>query len=203
MRIILSLLSLVILSFTTMAQQNPKNLDVDWKTDTSNRIASLEEFTALLVPDGIPPIDKPEFWNVEEAAKIFFEHEPFIVIEIEGEAKAYPLSILTYHEIVNDMLGGVPISVSYCPLCNAAIVFDRRLTFKGTEMLLDFGVSGMLRNSDLVMWDRQTESWWQQFTSRLKQAEQAIDFERVRNWLKQRSAQTINMKKTTSNINSP
>ncbi len=67
MRIILSLLSLVILSFTTMAQQNPKNLDVDWKTDTSNRIASLEEFTALLVPDGIPPIDKPEFWNVEEA----------------------------------------------------------------------------------------------------------------------------------------
>jgi hypothetical protein len=164
MRIILSLLSLVILSLTTMAQQNPKNLDIDWKTDTSNRITPLEEFTALLVPDGIPPIDRPEFWNVEEAAKIFFEHEPFIVIEIGGEAKAYPLSILTYHEIVNDMLGGVPISVSYCPLCNAAIVFDRRLTFKGTEMLLDFGVSGMLRNSDLVMWDRQTESWWQQFT---------------------------------------
>jgi len=164
MRNFLSLFGLVILSFTTMAQQNPKNLDINWKTDTSNHLVPLEEFTALLMPDGIPPIDKPEFWNAEAATKAFFEHEPFIVIEIGGEAKAYALSILTYHEIVNDTLGGVPVSVSYCPLCNAAIVFDRRLTFKGKDLLLDFGVSGMLRNSDLVMWDRQTESWWQQFT---------------------------------------
>ena len=64
------------------------------------------------------------------------------------------------HEIVNDTLGGVPISVTYCPLCNSAIVFDRRIG----DTVYDFGVSGKLRNSDLVMWDRQTESWWQQFT---------------------------------------
>ena len=164
MRIYLFLLSLVILSNTAMAQQNPKNLDLDWKTDTSKRIVPLEEFTALLMPDGIPPIDKPEFWDIHTASQAFFEHEPVIIIEIAGKAKAYPLSILTYHEIVNDTLGGTPIAVTYCPLCNAAIVFDRRLSHDGKEDLLDFGVSGMLRNSDLVMWDRQTQSWWQQFT---------------------------------------
>ena len=147
-----------------MAQNNPKNLDLNWKTDTSKHIVPLEEFTTLLMPDGIPPIDKPEFWDAHRASEVFFEHEPVIIIEIGGKAKAYPLSILTYHEIVNDTLGGTPIAVSYCPLCNAAIVFDRRLSHDGKDLLLDFGVSGMLRNSDLVMWDRQTQSWWQQFT---------------------------------------
>lgn len=163
-RIFISFLGTIIISSITMAQQNPRNLDIDWKTDTSNHIAPLEEFTALLNPDGIPPIDKPQFWEAERAMKAYFEHEPVIAIEIGGEARAYPLSILTYHEIVNDSVGGIPVSATYCPLCNAAIVFDRRLNFKEKDWLLDFGVSGMLRNSDLVMWDRQTESWWQQFT---------------------------------------
>ncbi|MEA1887151.1 MAG: DUF3179 domain-containing protein [Bacteroidota bacterium] len=154
----------VLLSCTLTAQKNPKNLDVQWNTDKSNRIVPLEEFTTLLRPDEIPPIDKPEFWDTRKASEMFFKHEPVIVIETGKEAKAYPLSIMTYHEIINDTIGGMPVSVTYCPLCNSAIVFDRRLQFKGKEWLLDFGVSGMLRNSDLVMWDRQTESWWQQFT---------------------------------------
>ncbi len=124
----------------------------------------MEEFTALLKPDEIPPVDDPEFWKADLARLNYFVHEPVIAVEIAGEAKAYPLSILTYHEIVNDSIGGIPVSVTYCPLCNAAIVFDRRLTLNGDQRILDFGVSGMLRNSDLVMWDRQTESWWQQFT---------------------------------------
>ena len=94
--------------------------------------------------------------------EFYFEHEPVISVENKGIAKAYPLSVLMYHEIVNDNLGDLPILATYCPLCNAAIVFDRRLTFNGKDYLLDFGVSGMLRKSDLVMWDRQTESWWQQ-----------------------------------------
>ena len=81
-------------------------------------------------------------------------------LEIDGEAKAYPLAILMWHEIVNDELGGIPVTVTFCPLCNTAIVFDRRLDGE----VFDFGTSGLLRNSDLVMWDRQTESWWQQIT---------------------------------------
>jgi hypothetical protein len=147
-----------------MAQKNPRNIETNWNTDTSTHKVPLEEFTALMKPDGIPPIDAPKFWGKEKALEEYFLHEPVIAIEINGEAKAYPLSVLMYHEIVNDELGGVPIAATYCPLCNAAIVFDRRLNFDSTNYKLDFGVSGMLRNSDLVMWDRQTESWWQQFT---------------------------------------
>ena len=70
------------------------------------------------------------------------------------------MQILTWHEIVNDTVGGVPVAVTFCPLCNAALVFDRRLD----GVIHDFGTSGKLRKSDLIMWDRQTESWWQQFT---------------------------------------
>ena len=155
---------ILLTSIASLAQKNPKNLEIDWETDKSVHSVPLNEFTTLLKPDGIPPIDNPVFWNRNKAEEQFFKHEPVISVEINGEAKAFPLSILTFHEIVNDDIGGKPVSITYCPLCNAAIVFDRNLEFKGENYLLDFGVSGMLRNSDLVMWDRQTESWWQQFT---------------------------------------
>jgi len=158
------LLVLLLSPVLSMAQKNPRNLEIGWKTDTNKHMVPLEEFTILLLRDGIPPIDTPGFWEAKKAVSIYFEHEPVIAVQINNEAKAYPLSILMFHEIVNDELGNTPISATYCPLCNAALVFDRRLQHEGTTYLLDFGVSGMLRNSDLVMWDRQTESWWQQFT---------------------------------------
>ena len=85
--------------------------------------------------------------------------EPVVGRIINGKARAYPLRILTWHEIVNDGLGSVPVIVTYCPLCNSAIIFDRRLDGK----VLDFGTTGKLRHSDMVMYDRQTENWWQQF----------------------------------------
>lgn len=147
---------------TLYSQNNPRNLDLGWKTDTSMHTVPLNEFTALMKADGIPPIDTPKFWERARAMEFYFEHEPVIAVERDGLAKAYPLSVLMYHEIVNDSLGNLPLLATYCPLCNAAIVFDRRLTFNGKKYLLDFGVSGMLRKSDLVMWDRQTQSWWQQ-----------------------------------------
>ena len=87
-------------------------------------------------------------------------NEPVIYLEINNESKIYPIRVLTWHEIVNDEVGGVPVSVTYCPLCNASIVFDRRFE----DRILDFGTSGRLRKSDLIMYDRQTETWWQQFT---------------------------------------
>lgn len=113
--------------------------------------------------DGIPAIDKPEFVEVKfihDYLKDFSENEPVIGVVINGRAKAYPLRILMWHEIVNDELAGVPISVTYCPLCNTSIVFDRSVN----GQLLDFGTTGKLRHSDLVMYDRQTESWWQQYS---------------------------------------
>jgi hypothetical protein len=87
-------------------------------------------------------------------------------MEYKGVAKAYPHSLLLYHEIVNDTIGDLSFSVTYCPLCNSALVFNRRLNFNGQAYLLSFGTSGMLRKSNLVMWDRQTESWWQQLSGK-------------------------------------
>lgn len=163
-KFVLTLCFMLLASILAQAQSNPRKVATNWTTDTSRYVVPLDEFTVLLAPDGIPPIDRPKYWNREMSEKVFFAHEPVISVAINGEAKAFPLSILTYHKIVNDSIGGVPVTVTYCPLCNAAIVFDRRLRYNEKDYLLDFGVSGMLRNSDLVMWDRQTQSWWQQFT---------------------------------------
>ena len=71
-----------------------------------------------------------------------------------------PLAILMWHEIANDEIAGKPVAVTFCPLCNSSVTFDRRV--EGD--VLDFGVSGLLRNSDLIMYDRQSETWWQQLT---------------------------------------
>ena len=81
-------------------------------------------------------------------------------VRLEDDVRAYPLQILIWHEIVNDVVGSTPVSVTYCPLCNSTLAFDRR--FEGN--VLDFGTTGRLRHSDMVMYDRQTESWWQQAT---------------------------------------
>ena len=111
--------------------------------------------------DGIPPIDNPRFESVASADGWIEDLEPVILLDHQGESRAYPLQILTWHEIVNDEIKGDPVAVTFCPLCNTALIF-RRPTIDGVT--LTFGTSGNLRNSDLVMWDRQTESWWQQFT---------------------------------------
>ena len=110
--------------------------------------------------DGIPSIDDPAFVSVAAARDWVASQEPVIVVEHNGTAKAYPLQILTYHEIVNDEIGGTPVAVTFCPLCYSAIAFKR--TLDGTPVT--FGVSGLLRKSDLVMYDRRTETLWQQFT---------------------------------------
>lgn len=110
-------------------------------------------------PDGIPPIDDPRFLD---AADVDFlaDDEPVLALEIDGDARAYPIQIMTWHEIVNDTVGGVPVTLSYCPLCNSAVAYDRRLG----DRILDFGTSGSLYRSALVMYDRQTESLWSHFT---------------------------------------
>ena len=135
-----------------------------WNTDWTKRTISLSELIAgIQRPDPrdvIPPIDDPQFDTVEEAAQWLVDREPVVALELEGEARAYPLRILTSHEVVNDVVGDRSVVVSYCPLCNSAVTFDRELD----GQVLRFGVSGLLRNSDLVMWDRQTESLWQQIT---------------------------------------
>ncbi len=134
-----------------------------WETDFTKSTINLSELLVGIPAsdprDLIRPIDDPLFLPANEAQWIN-DSEPGVMLEIEGDARFYPLSILTRHEIVNDIVGNEPVAVTYCPLCNTAVVFDRN--FEGETLRL--GVSGLLRNSDMVMWDDRTESLWQQIT---------------------------------------
>lgn len=141
---------------------NTRGISYHWKTDTTQKTVQLAEFT-VAVPKGVfPVLNNPQFIGTEKGRKFYFRHEPIISLSIDGQARAYPLNVLTVDEIANDTLAGIPVLVTYCPLCNASVVYDRRLYYEGKEWLLSFGVSGMLRNSDMVMYDLQTETWWQQ-----------------------------------------
>ena len=110
-------------------------------------------------PDGIPPIDEPKFLPASSVDWLD-EAEPVLSLTVAGETRAYPLQVMTWHEIVNDTVGGVPVAVTYCPLCNSGVAFER--TVEGE--VFSFGTSGMLFESNLVMYDRQTESLWPQLT---------------------------------------
>jgi thiol-disulfide isomerase/thioredoxin len=110
--------------------------------------------------DGIPAIDEPQFVSVEEADGWLEPQEPVVLVQVGDDARAYPIQIFMWHEIVNDTIGGVPVTVTFCPLCNTGVAFER--TFDG--QVLDFGTTGRLRFSNLIMYDRQTETWWQQAT---------------------------------------
>jgi hypothetical protein len=148
----------------TQSECAPRNINNArvWETDfcQSNIDIASEVRWGGVPRDGIPPIDNPEFESIEDASEWLRDRSPVISFELDGDARAYPLAILTRHEIVNDRFGETPVAVTFCPLCNSAIVFERQIN--DTELRL--GVSGYLRNSDLIMWDDQTESWWQQLT---------------------------------------
>jgi len=143
-----------------VARAGPEEWRREWpRTDFSRHSLPYDEFVSGGPPkDGIPAIDHPPFVSVAEARGLV-PHEPVISVAIGGEARAYPLGVMIWHEIVNDTVGGMPIAVTWCPLCNSSVVFDRRAGGR----TLSFGTTGKLRNSDLVMYDRETESWWQQF----------------------------------------
>ncbi len=130
-----------------------------FRTDFSKHSVPYSEILSGGPPkDGIPAIDEPRFISIGEADAWLQPQEPVILLQVGDDVRAYPLQILMWHEIVNDTVGGVPVTVTFCPLCNTAIAFER--TVDG--QVLDFGTTGRLRFSNLVMYDRQTESWWQQ-----------------------------------------
>ncbi len=137
----------------------PIEISYGFSTDFCRHLVPLAQFRAGGPgKDGIPALDHPRFAPATSIDWLAFR-EPVIELAVSRDVRAYPLQILIWHEIVNDRVGGVPVAVTFCPLCNTAIVFDRR----SGGRTLSFGTTGNLRNSDLVMYDRQTESWWQQF----------------------------------------
>ena len=143
------------------AREAPSHWVAEWgETDFSKSAVPFDEIISGGPPkDGIPAIDDPLFAPAAEVEDLA-DTEPVISFFVGDDHRAYPLQILIWHEIVNDTIGGIPVAVTFCPLCNSAVVYDRRVG----DAVLDFGTTGKLRNSDLVMYDRQTESWWQQFT---------------------------------------
>ena len=155
------LVAALLLPAMAAAQSFSNNWTSAWpNTDFSKTIIELSSLESGGPPrDGIPPIDHPRFVSVEETSGIA-DREPVIVLVVNEEVRAYPLQIMIWHEIVNDTVGGVPVTVTFCPLCYSAIAFERRISDK----TYDFGTSGLLRHSDLVMYDRQTESLWQQLS---------------------------------------
>lgn len=110
-------------------------------------------------PDGIPPIDQPQFDKVQDVTWLS-DADPVLSLTVAEETRAYPIAIMTWHEIVNDEVGGSPVAVTYCPLCNSGVAFHRIVDGER----LDFGTSGMLYADNLVMYDRQTQSLWPQLT---------------------------------------
>ncbi len=149
-----------LLLLPTMLWADPAFWRHEWpNTDFSQtRVAWTEILSGGPPKDGIPAIDTPRFKRAKTERRIK-GREPVITLEIAGNVpRAYPVRYLMWHEIVNDSVAGIPVAVTFCPLCNSGITFDRRV--KGR--VLSFGVSGKLRHSDMIMYDRQTESWWQQ-----------------------------------------
>ncbi len=139
----------------------PAGAQFEFITDFSKHTVPYSEILSGGPPkDGIPAIDDPKFVSIEEADTWLSPVEPVILFQIGDDTRAYPLQVLTWHEIVNDTVGEVPVVVTFCPLCNTAIAFERNVN----ERVLDFGTTGRLRFSNLIMYDRPTETWWQQAT---------------------------------------
>ena len=153
--------ALALAAVASAAAASPDRWRGEWP-DTDFSQTTIEAWGEIISggppKDGIPALDDPDFIAVGETSELT-DREPVITVEIEGETpRAYPIRYLTWHEIVNDVVGGIPVAVTFCPLCNSGITFDRRVD----GQVLSFGVSGKLRHSDMIMYDRETESWWQQ-----------------------------------------
>jgi len=151
----------LVIGASAKAQDVPSSWLRAWpQTDFSRSRIGWDEIKSGGPPkDGIPSIDHPKFVNISDSVDLE-DTEPVVGLVIGDVWRAYPVRILIWHEIANDVVAGIPVAVTFCPLCNSAIVFDRRV--QGQR--LEFGTTGKLRNSDLVMYDRQTFSWWQQFS---------------------------------------
>lgn len=141
---------------------NPVSISQTEKEGENNIVPLDQIVSGGPPPDGIPSIDDPKFISVQEANGRLEDSELVLGLNVNGDIRAYPLQILVWHEIVNDKVGDVPVAVTYCPLCFTNQVFNRTLE---NGQILEFGTSGKLYNSNLVMYDRTTKSLWSQAMS--------------------------------------
>ncbi|HSG42321.1 MAG TPA: DUF3179 domain-containing protein [Anaerolineales bacterium] len=148
-------------STNDIRESPPRGAESEFSTDfTKHSIPYSDVLSGGPPKDGIPAIDDPKYVSISEADKWLRPIEPVVSVEVNGQGRAYPIQVLMWHEIVNDNLNGEPLTITFCPLCNTAIGFKRMVD----GQVLDFGTTGRLRFSNLIMYDRQTETWWQQAT---------------------------------------
>jgi hypothetical protein len=136
--------------------------DVQVSEDGTPHLIPLTEIRSGGPPkDGIPSIDTPQFTGSDTWNELGFNGDNLVIgIEVNGVRRAYPFQILAWHEIVNDVIDGKPVLITYCPLCGTGIAFEREIDGEPVQ----FGVSGQLYNSDLLMYDRKSDSLWSQIT---------------------------------------
>ncbi len=161
--VLLALLGVTaLLGYQQWVPANAEQWRAQWpQTDFSQHAVPLDEFVSGGPgKDDIPSIDDPRFVAIPEAD--LEPRSPVLSLTVDGDTRAYPLGVLMWHEIVNDRVGGKPVAVTFCPLCNSGLAFERKIGGR----ILEFGTTGLLRKSDLVMYDRQTESWWQQYSGK-------------------------------------
>lgn len=148
---------------TSAAADNNNNTNLPRAVATTEEEKSIVPLDQIVSggppPDGIPSIDNPKFISIKEASKFLKDSELVLGLNINGDVRAYPLQILVWHEIVNDNVGAVPVAVTYCPLCFTNQVFNRTID---ERVVVEFGTSGKLYNSNLVMYDRTTKTLWSQ-----------------------------------------
>jgi hypothetical protein len=176
--LLIALVGIVLLTFGLIYRN--RNMKVSKITQTANKISNVirgndgfafdestpgyETYLSLTqgcsTKDCIPSIDDPEFEPADDADQWLDSADTVFILDYEGEVVSFPQRILNRHEIVNVDVAGDPLVITFCPLCGSALAFERTLDGR----LFTFGVSGKLHNNDLVMYDRETESLWQQIT---------------------------------------
>ena len=160
------LLTALLLLFAAANAQRSYEVDILAETfgfdETTKKSVALSDLRqGCPARDCIPSIDNPKFLSAEEATHVA-DDELVITLSYKGEYRAYPSQILDHHEIVNDTIAGDPLAITWCPLCGSAVGIQRTVGGEITE----FGVSGVLYNSDLVLYDRATETLWEQIEAK-------------------------------------
>lgn len=155
---VLAVLGLLVSPIGAAAQEEEADWSAIWKTDRSSYVVPPDSFVDVGPRDRVPSLNNPKFISIEAAEAWLKDREPVAVLTVGDDVRAYPVQILLYHDVVNDWVGGTPVLISFCILCGSSIAFDRRLD----DVVLEFGFAGYLYNSNLVIYDKQTESWWGQ-----------------------------------------
>ena len=140
--------------------RNPGNLPYHWVTDTSRHTVELADLTVVTTRDAVAILNYPEFISGKSKDNNYADFEPVIAVSLNGETKAYPVSEISLFELANDSIGHQQVMVTFCPLCNSGLVFQSKFKNDSGEFSLNFSISGMLLNDDMIMYDRLSESWW-------------------------------------------